>query len=125
MRVVFDKDGYVDQWAITDGLGFIPDENEQVIPTPADLDVYAFYDEFRFYHMVDGQLVKDENRKAELEETAKKEKRKLTLQEKIELLVEAFEVDDQPDYKKGFESKPYFDKDRMKFSWKQVAEKVD
>lgn len=63
MRVVFDKNGYLDKWIMNDDGGVIPDENEQVIPTPKDIDISTFYEEYYKYHLVDGELVKDEARK--------------------------------------------------------------
>ena len=62
MRVVFDKNGYLDKWIMNDDGGVIPDENEQVIPTPKDIDISTFYEEYHLYHLVDGELVKDETR---------------------------------------------------------------
>ena len=118
MRVVFDKDGYVDQWIMDDNSGSIPDENERIINTPDDLDVLDFVQKFKHYHLVDSKLVKDENRQSQLDGIKKKEKKVLSMQEKLKLFIEAFEVDEQPDYKEGVEYQPYFDKKNMKFAWK-------
>lgn len=119
MRIVFDKEGYVSQFIMNNEGGFIPNENEQIIQTPDDLDVSDFIRKHRHYHLVDGKLVKDENRQAQLEKAELQKKKVLTTQEKIALFIEAIPVDEPPaDYKEG-KYKPYFDKNNMKFTWRK------
>ncbi len=122
MRVVFDNEGYLKEWILKDDCGFISNEKEQVIPTPENLDISTFYNEYHLYHLVNGNLVKDENRQAQLENKNLQKKRVLSLQEKLKLFIETLPVDEQPDYKDGIEYKPYFDKDNMKFAWKSVMD---
>ena len=118
MRVVFDKDGYLKSWVLQeDGITFNSDR-EMVVPTPEDFDIDSFYGEFQSYHLVDGKLVKDETRQADLDAQKENEKKELTLNEKIALFVESLSVDEEPENKEGFEYKPYFDKDNLRFSWK-------
>lgn len=61
MRILLDNEGYVSQWMEEDEMGRLSD-NDIVIATPEDLDFTVFYKEFRLYKVVDGALVKDENR---------------------------------------------------------------
>ena len=118
MRVVFDKDGYLKSWVLQeDGITFNSDR-EMVVPTPEDFDIDSFYGEFQSYHLVDGKLVKDETRQADLDAQKENEKKELTLNEKIALFVESLSVDEEPENKEGYEYKPYFDKDNLRFSWK-------
>lgn len=123
MRIVLDNNGYLSQWMLGDDGGKINHENEQIISDIEDLDISTFRKEFHLYHLVDGKLVKDENRQAQLDAKRVKEKKVLSLQEKIALFVEAFEVDEQPDDIEGFEYKPYFDKSKNRFSWKPESKR--
>ena len=61
MRLLLDNDGYVSQWVEKDDAGYMSD-NDIVIPTPEGFDFTAFREDYRYYHLVDGVLVKDENR---------------------------------------------------------------
>jgi len=61
MRILLDNEGYVSQWTTKDDAGCMSD-NDIVIVTPEGFDLYAFREEFRHYKIVDGVLVKDENR---------------------------------------------------------------
>jgi len=127
MRIVLDNDGYLSKWILNDNFGIIPDEKEQIVPNIENLDIHTFYKEYRLYHLVDGKLVKDENRQAQLDaekakEQAEVEKKKaLSLQEKIALFVDAIEIDEKPVVEEGFVIEPYFDKENMKFAWKTTA----
>lgn len=48
------------------------------------------------------------------------DKHELTNQEKLNLFLEAFSVDKYPEEIEGFNYVPYFDKKKMKFSWKPI-----
>lgn len=61
MRIVLDNEGYVRQWMQKDDAGWMTD-NDIIIPTPEYLDFVTFRKEFKLYKVVDGALVKDENR---------------------------------------------------------------
>lgn len=121
MRVLFDENGYLKSWALDETAGRLSDD-DQIIETPQIDDIKQFYKESHLYHLVDGKLVKDKNRQAQLDAEKAQEKKVLSLQEKIALFIEAFDVDEQPDCKQGFKHRPYFDKDKMKFAWKSIAD---
>ena len=59
MRIVLDNEGYVRQWMQKDDAGWMTDND---IPTPEDFDFATFRKECKLYKVVDGALVKDENR---------------------------------------------------------------
>jgi len=61
MRILLDNEGYVSQWTEKDDVGCMSD-NDIIITTPKDFDFSAFREDFRYYKVVDGVLVKDENR---------------------------------------------------------------
>ena len=61
MRILLDNEGYVAQWMAQDTVGYMSD-NDIVIATPDGFDFSAFRGEYRYYKIVDGALVKDENR---------------------------------------------------------------
>ena len=61
MRILLDSDGYVSQWMEKDDVGCMSD-NDIVIATPEDIDFTAFRNEYNYYTIKDGVLVKDENR---------------------------------------------------------------
>lgn len=122
MRAIFDKDGYLQSWIIGENMGRFDDDREVILPDPEGLDVEAFRKESHLYRLVDGKLVKDENRQKELESQTAAEKKKLTREEKLALFIDALDVDEEPEQKKGVKHKPFFDKENMRFSWKQSKE---
>lgn len=61
MRILLDNDGYVSKWVENDDAGCMSD-NDIVIETPAGFDFDAFREDFKYYMVVDGVLVKDETR---------------------------------------------------------------
>lgn len=61
MRILLDNDGYVSQWMAQDNMGYMSDD-DIVIATPDDFDFEAFRGEYKYYKLVEGVLVKDENR---------------------------------------------------------------
>ena len=61
MRILLDNDGYVSQWMERDDTGSMS-ENDIVIAAPENFDFSTFREEYRYYKLVDGVLVKDENR---------------------------------------------------------------
>lgn len=121
MRILLDNAGYLKGWMLEDDCGKLSD-NDIVIETPQIDDIRQFRREASLYHLVDGKLVKDENRQTQLDAENAKEKKPLSFQDKVALFIEAFDVDDEPDYKTGFKHRPYFDKDKMKFAWKSIAD---
>lgn len=122
MRAIFDKEGYLKSWILRDDMGHLDADQEVVLPNPEGLDIETFCNESHLYRLVDGKLVKDENRQKELEAQTAAEKKQLTREEKLALLIDALDVDEEPEQKKGVTHKPFFDKDNMKFSWKSQRE---
>ena len=61
MRILLDNDGYVAQWVEQDDMGCMSD-NDIIVATPEDFDFAKFREECKYYKLVDGVLVKDENR---------------------------------------------------------------
>ena len=119
MRAIFNNDGYLESWIFEDDKGCFNSEKEVMFPNIENLDIDKFYNEYHLYHLVDGKLVKDENRQAELDAQKENEEKELTLNEKVVLFVESLEVESRPKRKEGFEYKPYFDRDNLKFSWRE------
>lgn len=119
MRAIFNNDGYLESWVLEDNRGSFENDKEVVLPNIENLDIDKFYNEYHLYHLVDGKLVKDENRQKELDEQKENEEKELTLNEKVALFVESLEVESRPKRREGFEYKPYFDKDNLIFSWKE------
>ena len=68
MRVYFDKDGYVAGCMNSNGEnGCFMTENDITVPQPQGITFREFAAESHLYYMVDGVLVKDEERAAQLE----------------------------------------------------------
>lgn len=61
MRILLDNDGYVKSWILEDDMGTMSD-NDIIVETPEFDDIRQFRKEAKLYHIVDGKLVKDENR---------------------------------------------------------------
>ena len=61
MRIFLDNDGYVSRWTEKDDAGYMS-ENDIVVAAPAGLDFSVFRNEYKYYKLVDGVLVKDESR---------------------------------------------------------------
>ena len=121
MRILLDNAGYLKGWMLEDDLGKLSD-NDIVIETPKFDDIHMFRKESHLYRLVDGKLVRDDDRQAQLDAEKEQKKNTLSFQDKVALFIEAFDVDDEPDYKTGFKHRPYFDKDKMKFAWKSIAD---
>ena len=119
MRAIFNNDGYLESWVLEDDRGSFENDKEVVLPNIENLDVDKFYNEYHLYHLVDGRLVKDENRQKELDEQKENEEEALTLNEKVALFVESLEVENHPKRREGYEYKPYFDRDNLRFSWRE------
>jgi hypothetical protein len=61
MRILLDNAGYLKGWMLEDDCGKLSD-NDIVIETPKFDDIRQFLREASLYHLVDGKLVKDENK---------------------------------------------------------------
>ena len=61
MRVLLDNDGYVKYFIWEDNGGMMTEE-DIVIDAPENVEDVQFCEEYFKYHIVDGKLVKDDNR---------------------------------------------------------------
>lgn len=61
MRVLLDNEGYIKSWMLEDNMGTMSD-NDIIVETPEFDDIRQFRRESHLYHIIDGKLVKDENK---------------------------------------------------------------
>lgn len=110
MQILCNDKGQILEFMLSD-CGRMGHKAAITIETPKDLDISDFVKNFQSYYLQDNQIIKDNNYKP-----AKQEQ--LTKEQKLQLLLDSFEIDEQPDPIDGFEFIPYFDRKNMKFSWK-------
>lgn len=114
MQVLLDSTGHIIEWVLSTEHGKMSHKDAIEINLPENFDKSDFINNYRLYCLQDQQLIKDTGYQL----TTQNFNKKLTKEQKLELFLNVFDEDEQPDPIDGFEFIPYFDRKNMKFSWK-------